>query len=616
MPELNEANEERRHVLTAALDDSDEGEAFDDDEDGDDDEDAPHLARVAARPAATPRRQATPAQKPPPRRSATAQIDENVERDLESIFAELGAGAGECKVTLTRLEPSTDPKTGERIAGHLDSYTRPVTQDEIKHRFGGGRYQVLVMGPNKGGRGSAIKFRKVIEIAGPPKSLNTDDKKENEADSLMRFLAEKAEKDRERDERKLEEMRRESKENQNTILQLVAKMAERPKDDPDRPMLEMMREENKRREDEYKAELRRREEQDRREREERECRWKEEREEQRRRDEEAKRQHEAEMKRQEQQMQLQLKQLELQQQATAERLKAEASAQKDMMTFMVTSMQKNDSEKESRAQQMLQLQVENMKQSGEMSAKFMEQQMRFLMEQLKNKDDFFSGLEKFQALQELMNPSDNTPAWERGVDKVVEAAQGIIPGLAMFNASSAQKTPPQQPPQGQKRIAPGSVAVVEEYDEYEDSDETEDVETREAEDNEPRSPESSKALEPLQTKPQPTEDGATENEEVNGANPIEEFQSYAGQTDNAIVFTLLVQNLDLALQRDLSVDEIYEKCLKDLPSTQAGALRMAPSHMILTYIEQYVPADWRLRSLDAEDTVKAVMAKFKSVKKT
>lgn len=575
---------------------SDEGDALVEGE-----EDTPHLARVAKPASSRARARPEPRPTPPALRSAsvarrgggTAAIAANVAEDLDSVFAELGAGVGDVKVTVTRLEPMTDERTGQRIAGLLDSFQRPITLEELKHRFGGGRYNVLVMGPKKDGRGSEFKYRKVIEIAGPPKLPKGDDEEKKPEIDIIKTFAEREERERERAEKQLEAMRAEIREQNNLILQLVAKAGDKPKDDSTRLMIEAMREESRRREEQYREEIRRREEQDRADRAERERRWQEEREEQRRRDEEAKRQHEAEMKRQEAQMALKMKELELQQQLTAERLKEETRAQKEWLSHLMSFMQKNDGDKEVRAQQMMQLQVENLKQSSEMQVRFMEQQMKFLVEQTKNKDDFFAGLEKFQALKDLLDGfgGDTSTPFERGVEKVTEAVQGLLPGLSMLATNrSSPPTATQQPTQ--RRIAPGSVAVVDEYEDDEDAH-----------------AELPPAQQPAHQPEAPQEAGpVTENDDViDAANPLKEFASYEGQTDNQVIFTLLVQNLDLAIQRDLSVEDIYTVCLKDLPAAQKAPLRMAPASMILGYVEQYVPPSWRIRAVDAEEKLRAVI---------
>jgi hypothetical protein len=137
--------------------------------------------------------------------------------------------------------------------------------------------------------------------------------------------------------------------------------------------------------------------------------------------------------------------------------------QQELATAQATKQQEFLLQQQMQGQQMLMAQMQSTQQTKE----------TFLMEMLKEsrgkKDDFFSTVEKMQQFKKLMGSlngeeEDNRERWEKVLDRVGEAAPGIVAVASSFLQSRAQtqaQAPQQQqqePPQ--QRVLPGSVAYA------------------------------------------------------------------------------------------------------------------------------------------------------------
>lgn len=527
---------------------------------------------------------------------ARSSANERVSNDFADILEDLEFGVDAHKISVFRLEPEYDPETGNKLSGLQATYSRPITLEDIQSQFGGGLFRIVVRGPREAsGRGSEIKAQRVVEIAGSPIPLpdprqearKKRQEEEREA-ALVETLLSREDKRAEEARREAMELRRELAKKDDTMLQLLARASE-SKPDPTStvmPLIEAMREEARRREEQTRLEMQRLEMQ-----------RKEEREEQRRRDEDARRQHEIEMQRQQQAFAMQMKQLEMQMQAQQSRVSEEAKLQQANMQLMVQFLTKADADKETRNAQAQQLQMAMMQQMNELQRTSMEGQMRLIMEQLKeakSKDDFFTGLEKFQALRDLISPPehDDRETWEKVLDRVGEAVPAVVGLAAQARGAVARPavtavSAPQAPPRP-AMPAPGTVVVLE--DEL---------------------PPPARAL-PQQPAPaSATVEEDEEDEDMDQVqNPMTEFPAQYQGKGNAQVLTELVYRLDLAVQQGLEVDQAFAKTLEPLPKMQKAFLLALDADSLVEYLEENVPAEWALRSVAGEQLVRDLHARL------
>jgi len=109
----------------------------------------------------TRRRPGRPPKKPKP--------DEEV-RTLPDFFSDITSREPDIRVRVTRLEP-TDQK------GFCGQFDGAITEQDIADRFGGGRYQVLVLRPRKQkNHGTTWEYLRSMQvvIAGEPKKIQHD----------------------------------------------------------------------------------------------------------------------------------------------------------------------------------------------------------------------------------------------------------------------------------------------------------------------------------------------------------------------------------------------------------------------------------------------------------
>lgn len=520
-------------------------------------------------------------------------VSQRVSDDYAEILDAFSFGVDSHKISIERKEPQYDPlNPARRIAGHLQTYTRPVDLEEIKKVHGGGRYNIVVRGPNENGRGSMIKARKEVEIAGPPiipEDPRADAEKQKREEARQSEMMDKI---LERDERRLEEERKERlraesklQEMQMNMLEVVSKLNDN-KPDPNSlltPVLAQMQEQ--RRQDEE----RRREERDREEK-----RLAQERDERRRQEDREREERKAEREAQQQQFQLQLeqmkaqqalqmKQLEMQMAAQAERAKAETTQQQQYLTMMIEFMKKGESEK-----------MQMVSQMNEQQRSSMEMQMKWMIEQGKNKSGFVEELEKFTLIRDLINPPepDERTGFERAIDKLGEYAPGIVAGISSVRqpgypqqVTQVVENPQAALPPAPRSVMPGSIAVVENIDDY----------------VQPPVPSVEESSEEVEQK---------EEQEVQQKNPLKSFPAKYQGSGNKDVLTELVYRIDLAVQQDLEAEAAFDKCVEPLPKPQKNFLKLMAADDIVSFVEAQVPESWDIRSVAGEQLIRQLHAKL------
>jgi hypothetical protein len=270
-------------------------------------------------------------------------------------------------------------------------------------------------------------------------------------------------------------------------------------------------------------------------------------------------------------------------------------------------------------QQMLMAQMQAMQQTKE----------TFLMEMVKEsrskKDDFFQTVEKMQQFKKLMGSmngeeEDTRERWEKVLDRVGEAAPGIVAVASSFLQSRAQQQAAQQAQasqasqasQAEQRVLPGSVAVAEV-----------DLPA-------PQLPPARRAVPPKaipppkQAKPKPTATKAkpatppaplkpptppapsvtstvleATQPAAEGANPLTNFVFPPTDGSMAIpdAISLLVQDIDLAIQREYPAQRIYDEVVAKFPVEVLTILKLASADQMIEILEQRAPASWIVNSL-------------------
>jgi hypothetical protein len=106
-----------------------------------------------------------PPQRTPAMPDAARELDKRNDQELKDWILSLRPGTS-LRVVLKRLHPKK-ADDGTPVVGKCDEYDEPVSEDEIKERHGGGKFEVIVQKP--GPKGGWVFFRQAtIEIPGPP----------------------------------------------------------------------------------------------------------------------------------------------------------------------------------------------------------------------------------------------------------------------------------------------------------------------------------------------------------------------------------------------------------------------------------------------------------------
>jgi hypothetical protein len=82
-----------------------------------------------------------------------------------------------------------------------------------------------------------------------------------------------------------------------------------------------------------------------------------------------------------------------------------------------------------------------------------------------------------------------------------------------------------------------------------------------------------------------------------GENPLADFAFPPDGTSMVDSISLLVQNIDLAIQRDYSAKRIYDEVVSKFPLEVLTVLRLASAEQMIEILEQRAPASWIVNSL-------------------
>lgn len=589
-------------------------------------------------------------------RQQAMQQQQTVNDDFEAHLASLEFEGGHHSVTVHRVEPEFDPATGKRIAGYLAKFTRAVTFEEIRSQYGGGKYRFVVHGPGPFGR-PAIKANKVYEIAGDPilprspnaaqntpqqmipdavsdivdKAISTHEKTAdrlavenreltremkqmlmatlNKGDgglkeTMMTMITEerKLAEQRAAEERRLQEQRlaaerQAAKETRDLILSTVAKSEQSPQQ-----LQAILMEERRLQEQRMLSE----------------------REERRREQEASERRHQQtlEMMRMQQEKQIEAMRIE------QERVRAEARATEErarqQFELQLRQLEKQESQKELQslkmtefmaslqAQQVQQMQLAQQTQLQQMQ-QFTQLERDFMLKQIdslskKKEDTGIDQMLKFKQLFDTITGKDNDgggeqrETWEKILDRINDSVPGIVAAAGLLRGGAAvQAAAPQPAPQ--PRVLPGSVAVVD----IDDDEERVPMQRRQMRRR--------RRLPPTQqqqrTTPSPIVEQPTSAPTSAGGEASNEYADFVFPTEDTAVeqsLEMLVKDIDLAIQRELSASEIDDQIIKKFPPTVAALVANTDVDTLLGVLEARAPSSWRINSLDGQQKVRELHA--------
>lgn len=565
-------------------------------------------------------------------RQQVMQQQQKVNDDFEAHLASLEFEDGHHSVTVHRVEPELDPNTGKRIAGYLAKFTRAVTFEEVRSKYGGGKYRFIIHGPGPLGR-PMIKANKVYEIAGDPISPLSPASQQQQATlpSAMTEIVDKAISTQERQADRLAEENRELKQMfmasltkgdsgfRETMMQM---MAEERKMQEARAAKE--REEAKEMRNLFLSSLTKAEQGPQQlqsvlleERRMQEQRMMAEREERRREQEAAERRHRETLEIMRMQQEKQIEAMRIEQ----ERVRAEARASEErarqQFELQLRQIEKQESQKEAQAlkmtefmsslqsQQVQQMQLAQQTQLAQMQ-QFTQLERDFMLKQidsLSKKDTGIDQMLKFKQVFDTLTgrdvDGDSKETWEKVMDRIQDSVPGLVAAAGLLRGGAAQQAQPQGP-----RVLPGSVAIVED-------DEEEDVRALPSRRPPPRRrrrpPITSQAIAPttVETAPSPTSSpdsgGTLPNDYTDFVFPSED-------TPIEAALEMLVRDIDLALQRDLEVDGIRTEVVNKFPKHIVGLLSNTDADTLISVLEARAPGTWRINSLDGQKKVRELHA--------
>lgn len=650
------------------FDDDDDLDEDEDDEDADEDDDDD----AEPPPARKPRAKKAPAKKAPTRRAAAApspatrtrvgpfagfaardmamdfstppavrlppkvqqeRIAQNL-NEYDDMLASIDFDASKNhKILLLRVKPEWDLATGRRLSGYLEEFRRPVTPEEIRAKYGGGEYQLTIQGPSSPDGSGRMTFKKTktIEISGDPivpNSPKSTTQQKAAEDATQLALVKQVMESKEKDTQRLWDEQQEMK---KLLLQTMSKN-ESGGDGLRREIIE---------------ERRLQEERMRAEREERQRELDRIATERRRELELAQAQHEKQLEIVRMQNEKQLEIMRMEQARIMEEMKqrtlVESSSSRDLLLFM----QKMESEKaamQQKQQEIFLLQQQKQQelatqQAAKQQEFLLQQQMQgqqmllaqltatqqtkeqFLMEMLKEsrskKDDFFSTMEKMQQFKQMMATMNGEPEgdgkerWEKILDRVGEAAPGIVAVASSFLQSRAQAQAAQPAPQTPQRVMPGSVAVAE-IDLPAPAPQLPPARRKQTASAPAAAPAKQKKPRPVEKGPPPAPPVSTSavleatQAPQEGANPLTDFVYPTEGMGLPDAIPLLVQDIDLAIQRNMSAQQIYEQVVAKFPVEVLTVLKLASAEQMIEILEQRAPASWIINSLVGTQKVEAL----------
>ena len=91
-----------------------------------------------------------------------------------------------------------------------------------------------------------------------------------------------------------------------------------------------------------------------------------------------------------------------------------------------------------------------------------------------------------------------------------------------------------------------------------------------------------------------------------GVNPLTDFTLPPDGMGIADAIPLLVQNIDLAIQRDMSAQQIYDEVVSKFPIEVLTVLKLASADQMFEILEQRAPGSWIINSLVGTQKIEAL----------
>lgn len=522
---------------------------------------------------------------PPMTRSQQVAYAQQSSEEFDAMLNSLEFEKGMHSVSVTRVEPEFDPITGRKIAGYLEKFTRAIHLDEIKNKYGGGKYRIVVHGPGFNGKLS-VKANRTVEIAGDPiqppsRTVTTQNVgMPSGVESIIKETLASADKQIERAAKETNEFKQllmaQMSKGDGGLTEAILALANPAK------AQEMMIEERRLQEQRLAAE----------------------REERRRQEEAAERRHKETLEAQRMQFEMQMRKYELDQQRIREEQKEATERQRQQYELQLKMFERAEAEKEARLQKMAeieserqakqmmqmqqfsQMQMESMRSMNVLEREFLTKQLDVVQKQVKNNplDDL---LKTKQLLDVLSGNDEETPTWKLVTEEVKEFLPGLLAAAGMLKSAQPAQ------PQPTQRVLPDSIAVVDEEDEA------------------PRalpSPQRRRRRRMLR-KPETEVESVLTSAPVpvqaaEPANDLQEFTFPKEGTEIEEVLVLLVKDLDLALQKDLTPQQIREQVIDKFSPEISLILKAQDVDTLIETIEARAPSSWRINTLDGQGKIR------------
>lgn len=605
----------------------------------------------------------------------TASRQKALHDEFYDMMTSLDFGSSQHRIAVSRLTPEYDTLSGKRIVGHLETFPNVISPDEIRQKYGGGKYQLTLLGPKATGTGVVIKAKRTIEISGDPiipedprvASKNAKQKEAEETSStldLVRSIVDAKDKD-------VNRAFEEARETKQLLLQTLASKNETTSSGL-KDFLSAMSQSSAKEKEALLEERRLQEERNKKELEARleerrlqEDRLKQEREERRQELEMLRLQHEkaletmrmenqrvlaemqaktsreAEMSRElflamqkaetdrtaaqqraesekamlaQQQHEKMMEMMRLENQRILAELQARSSQEAQSSKEMLVFMQKMESEKTAQAQKQQEFALQQQMQNQQMLMSQMQQidqtKTSLLMEALKEAksrtDDTAGMLEKLvtmkQAFSALTTEPDNREPYEKFLDKAGEMAPGLVAAISSMRGSgsassnTAATTTPAQP-----RVAPNSVAVVD----LPPAPAQRALPADTARKKRPNLPKRPEETQKAQMRENPSTPPVAENKKEDTVQEVAATQSETAMNefvypeenlDLETSIKMFVQNMEIALHRDMPVKEFYEQVAVKFPQGVLSLLKLTTSDKCVEVLEQMAPDDWMINT--------------------
>jgi ABC-type transporter Mla MlaB component len=288
----------------------------------------------------------------------------------------------------------------------------------------------------------------------------------------------------------------------------------------------------------------------------------------------------------------------------------EAQSSKEMLIFM----QKMESEKTAQAQKQQEFALQQQMQNQQMLMQQMQQidqtKTSLLMEALKEAksrtDDTAGMLEKLvtmkQAFSALTTEPDNREPYEKFLDKAGEMAPGLVAAISSMRGSGSQNSAVAAPA-AKPRVAPNSVAVVD----LPPAPAQRALPAEAARKKRPNLPKRPPAeeVQKTQMRENPSTPSTVENKKEA---PVQEVAATQSETAmNEFVYPeenldletsikMFVQNMEIALHRDMPVKDFYEQVAVKFPQGVLSLLKLTTSDKCVEVLEQMAPDDWMINT--------------------